>query len=164
MILLLIGLLMGLTALVLVIYPLLGLDRTTGVGQVPSAGGQERQPGAVGDMTERESAARQALLDVDFDYHLGNLDEEDYTQLRDRYEERALVALKARYERERELDALIEKQLVALKARDRQGTASARRPAGTTAVAEPRTVTPPAGGMTAAQRRRRRKGVLDAGR
>lgn len=115
-------------------------------------------------MTERESAARQALLDVDFDYHLGNLDEEDYTQLRDRYEERALVALKARYERERELDALIEKQLVALKARDRQGTASPRRPAGTTAAAEPRAVIPPAGGMTAAQRRRRRKGVLDAGR
>jgi len=161
MILLLIGLLMGLTALVLVIYPLLGLDRTAGTGRILPAVARVREPGAVGDMTERESAARQALLDVDFDYHLGNLDEEDYTQLRDRYEERALVALKARYERERELDTLIEKQLAALKARDRQGTASPRRPAAT-AVAEPRAVIPPAGG-TSAQRRRRRKGAADAG-
>jgi hypothetical protein len=161
MILLLIGLLMGLTALVLVTYPLLGLDRT-----VPSAGTvlpamvRVREPGSMG--AERESAARQALLDVDFDYRLGNLDEEDYSQLRDRYEERALVALKARYERERELDALIEKQLAALKARDRQVSSPQRRPAGgSTPTVEPRAVAP-AGGTTA-QRRRRRKGALDAG-
>lgn len=44
MILLLIGLLMGLTALVLVIYPLLGLDRTTGVGRVLPAGGKNVSP------------------------------------------------------------------------------------------------------------------------
>jgi hypothetical protein len=158
MILLLIGLLMGLTALVLVIYPLFGLDRTApGLGMALPPGA-EPEPGATGEMSERESAARQALLDVDFDYHLGNLDEEDYSQLRDRYEERALVALKSRYERERELDALIEKQVAALKARDRQSTTPMRRPAGVLA-AEPGTA--PAGDTTA-QRRRRRKGVSDA--
>jgi hypothetical protein len=160
MILLLIGLLVGLTALVLVIYPLLGLERTSNGGAVVPEVGRVLEPGTAGDMSERESAARQALLDVDFDYHLGNLDEEDYTQLRDRYEERALVALKVRYERERELDALIEKQLAALKARDRLGTTSPRRPAGAPS-AEPRGVAP-AGGTTA-QRRRRRKGAFDAG-
>jgi hypothetical protein len=158
MILLVIGLLMGLTALVLVTYPLLGLDRATAAG-MPPAGGRGRELGAVGDMTERESAARQALLDVDFDYRLGNLDEEDYTQLRDRYEERALVALKARYERERELDALIEEQVAALKARERQSTASPRRQGGS-AAAESRVVAPGAG---SAVRRRRRKGGLDVG-
>src|SRR5579871_840597 len=99
MILLLIAVLLGLIAAMLVLYPLLGLNRSGDTSVIS---------GVTGDMSERERAAKQALLDIDFDYRLGNLDEEDYAGLRDRYEERALVALKARYEREQELDALIE--------------------------------------------------------
>ncbi|HEX5572569.1 MAG TPA: hypothetical protein VFX31_14330, partial [Ktedonobacterales bacterium] len=56
---------------------------------------------------------------------LGNLETGDYQELRQRYEDRALAALKTRYQREQELDALIEQRLDAL----RQPEASAARPA-----------------------------------
>jgi hypothetical protein len=115
MILLLVAALMGLTALALVVYPLLGLDLPAGDARLAGAAD------GVSEITPQESAARQALLDVDFDWRLGNLDQEDYSQLRERYEERALVGLKARYEREQQLDAAIERQLAALRAGDKKG-------------------------------------------
>jgi hypothetical protein len=141
MILLLVAALMGLTAASLVVYPLLGLDRS---------GGDARLAGAsagVSEITPQESAARQALLDVDFDWRLGNLDQEDYSQLRERYEERALVGLKARYEREQQLDVAIERQLAALRTGDKKGKNQSRGGSSPGAA-------PDAG----ASRRRRRKG------
>jgi hypothetical protein len=89
-----------------VIYPLLGLDRESA---------DARNRGPFGEVAERERSARDALREVEFDRRLGNLDDEDYQALRARYEERALIALKARYQREQELDALIERQLDALR-------------------------------------------------
>ncbi|HEU4781861.1 MAG TPA: hypothetical protein VFS83_00835 [Ktedonobacterales bacterium] len=103
---LLIAVLLGLSGLIVVIYPLLGLDRE-------SADVGARGP--LGDVAEPERSARDALREVEFDRRLGNLDDEDYQALRARYEERALIALKARYQREQELDALIERQLDALR-------------------------------------------------
>jgi uncharacterized sporulation protein YeaH/YhbH (DUF444 family) len=141
MILLMVAALMGLTALALVVYPLLGLDRDGGeAGLAGAAGG-------VSEVTPQESAARQALLDVDFDWRLGNLDQDDYSQLRERYEERALVGLKARYEREQQLDAAIERQLAALRAGEKKVKNQGRSGSSSGAA-------PDAGGA----RRRRRKG------
>jgi hypothetical protein len=97
---LLIAVLLGLSGLIVVIYPLLGLDRE-------SADALSRGP--LGEVAERERSARDALREVEFDRRLGA-----------RYEERALVALKARYQREQELDALIERQLDALRQRERE--------------------------------------------
>lgn len=107
---LLIAVLLGLSAAIIVLYPLLGLDRQIAAESAGSA--------AISDDTERERSAKLALRDVDFDYRLGNLDEGDYVALRDRYERRALAALKTRYEREQALDALIDSQLDALRAKN----------------------------------------------
>ncbi|HZC04193.1 MAG TPA: hypothetical protein VE338_00990 [Ktedonobacterales bacterium] len=105
---LLIAALLALSAALIVLYPLLGLTREPALEQsTPTA------PAA--DAAERERVARQALREVEFDYTLGNLETGDYEELRDRYETRALAALKARYQREQELDALIERQLDALR-------------------------------------------------
>ena len=103
---LLIAVLLGLSGLIVVIYPLLGLDHESA---------EARAHGPSGEVAERERSARDALREVEFDRRLGNLDDEDYQALRARYEERALVALKARYQREQELDALIEQRLDALR-------------------------------------------------
>ena len=105
---LVIAALLGISALFIVIYPLLGLERA-------SAEGDER--GQLADLADRERAAKDALRDVEFDRQLGNLEEPDYEALRNRYERRALVALGARYRREQELDALIEQQLAELRAK-----------------------------------------------
>ena len=103
---LLIAVLLGLSGLFIVIYPLLGLDRESedALSTAPIA-----------DVAERERSARDSLREVEFDHRLGNLDEDDYQALRARYERRALAALKTRYQREQELDALIERQLEALR-------------------------------------------------
>lgn len=50
------------------------------------------------DTTEREDAARSALREIELDYHLGNIEEADYRNLRERYMHRAIAALKSRYE------------------------------------------------------------------
>ena len=104
---LVIGVLLGLSGLVVVLYPLLGLDRET----LEASSG-----GPIAEVAERERSARDALREVEFDHRLGNLDDADYQSLRSRYERRALAALKTRYQREQELDALIEQQLDALRA------------------------------------------------
>lgn len=106
---LLIAALLGLSAAIIVLYPLLGLDRHIAAESASAA--------ALSDDAERERSAKLALRDVDFDHRLGNLDEGDYVALRDRYERRALAALKARYDREQALDDLIDQQLDALRAK-----------------------------------------------
>ena len=103
---LLIAGLLALSAALIVLYPLLGL----GAEAAPQSA-----PAQVADAAERERLARQALREVEFDYTLGNLEAEDYTELRERYETRAIAALKTRYQREQELDALIEQRLDALR-------------------------------------------------
>ncbi len=103
---LLIAALLGLSAALIVLFPLLGLDR-----EAP----ETVAPARLTDAAEREQLARQALREVEFDYTLGNLETGDYEELRDRYESRALAALKTRYQREQELDALIEQRLDALR-------------------------------------------------
>ena len=101
-----IAILLGLSALLIVVYPLLGLDADAATSAADSD--------ALADVAERERSAKMALRDVDFDYRLGNLEENDYSALRSRYERRALAALRTRYEREQALDRLIDEQLAAL--------------------------------------------------
>lgn len=69
-------------------------------------------------LSEQEQSARTALQEVEFDYQLGNIEQPDYQVLRERYMQRALVALKSRYEHEQALDDEIEMQLRKLKERD----------------------------------------------
>lgn len=101
----LVAIILGLLALAFVLYPLYrpAFVRVAPVKQ-EGTGEQEVQG-------EREQAARAALQEVEFDFQLGNISESDYGTLRERYMRRALVALKARYDREQELDTLIEEQL-----------------------------------------------------
>src|SRR5215469_15730183 len=113
---LLVAALLGLSGILIVIYPLLGLEQ----GRDAALAGTP-----VSEAAERERVAKRALREVDFDYRLGNLDQADYLALRDRYEERALAALKTRYEREQALDALIDEQLAALQGRKRPAAARA---------------------------------------
>lgn len=110
---LLIAVLLGLSGLIVVIYPLLGLER---------AAPNTLADGPIAEVAERERSARDALREVEFDHRLGNLDDADYEALRARYERRALAALKTRYQREQELDALIERQLDALRAQQTPGS------------------------------------------
>ena len=66
-------------------------------------------------LSESEQAARSALYEIELDFQLGNISESDYRTLRERYLQRALVALKSRYDREQELDDEIEAQLQKMK-------------------------------------------------
>lgn len=152
---LIIAALLGLTAALIVAYPLLGLTR----GQ-PEASA----PGGLDEIAERERMARQTLREVELDYTLGNLESGDYDALRGRYERRALAALRTRYQREQELDALIERQLDALRtprrAPERQVEASAPVTASQAAKPKPAAVRP-ADASTAAPRATRRVSPRD---
>ncbi|HEY7419482.1 MAG TPA: hypothetical protein VH593_30150 [Ktedonobacteraceae bacterium] len=64
---------------------------------------------------EKEQTARTSLQEVEFDYQLGNISDGDYQELRERYMQRALRALRSRYEREQAIDQEIEEQLRRLK-------------------------------------------------
>ncbi|GAC1362860.1 MAG: hypothetical protein NVS2B12_17780 [Ktedonobacteraceae bacterium] len=64
---------------------------------------------------ESEQSARDAIQEVELDYQLGNITEPDYHSLRERYMQRAMIALKSRYEHEQEIDQEIEEQLRKLK-------------------------------------------------
>src|SRR5579885_965962 len=66
-----------------------------------------------GGQTEREQAARAALHEVELDYQLGTITAADYRTLRE---------LKARYDREQELDEMIEEQLRRLREQNEQNT------------------------------------------
>lgn len=128
---LLIAALLGLSAALIVLFPLLGLDREAT---------DTAAPARLTDAAERERLARQALREVEFEYTLGNLETGDYEELRDRYESRALAALKARYQREQELDAQIEQQLDALRQQaDTPAATSSAKPAARPAAAPERT-------------------------
>jgi hypothetical protein len=116
---LLIAIVLGLAATVVTLYPLLGLRRTSDIS-----------PAALSGLAERERLAKDALREVEFDFRLGNLETPDYEDLRDRYEQRALAALKARYQREQELDALIERQLDVLRGRQSPQTRRAEKGTG----------------------------------
>ncbi len=105
-----VALALGVLSLVFVFYPL--FRRASGedlVATLPADGKVEP--------TERERNARTALQEVELDYQLGNIAEEDYRTLRERYMRRALVALKSRYEHEQAIDEEIEEQLRQMKER-----------------------------------------------
>ncbi len=103
---LVIAVLLGLSALVVVVVPLFA----------PGHAAAEPDGVPASALADREHAARAALHDVEFDYQLGNLAEDDYQSLRERYTRRALAALKGRYDRERAVDEAIETQVRALRA------------------------------------------------
>ena len=60
------------------------------------------------------------MHEVELDYQLGNITEADYRLLRERYMRRALRELKSRYDREQELDEVIEEQLRRMKEENEQ--------------------------------------------
>src|SRR5690348_8490738 len=101
---------LGLCTLAFVLYPL--YHRTPSSEQASTAENGLASP------TEREQAARAALHEVELDYQLGNIADADYGTLRERYMRRALTALKSRYEREQELDEVIEAELRKMKEQD----------------------------------------------
>lgn len=98
-----VAILLGLVALAFVLYPL--YRRPAAQGAAPRAG----------HLSEREQNARLALREVEFDFQLGNLDEKEYRSLRTRYMNRALVEMKDRHLREKEIDDEIEEELRKLK-------------------------------------------------
>ncbi len=119
---------LGILALTFVLTPLFRFVSAKPVGENKSEA-KETVPVMATSITEREQAARSALQEVELDYQLGNISEEDYNTLRERYMRRALVALKLRVDneqdvveptqdRDKELDDLIEEQLRALKEQD----------------------------------------------
>lgn len=97
---------LGILALIFVLYPLYR-GRFVPVVEVDGP--------LVPSSSERELAARNALQEVELDHQLGNISDKDYQTLRERYMRSALVALKSRYDREQELDELIEDQLRKMK-------------------------------------------------
>ena len=107
--------LLGAFSLAFVLYPLYQkefppLHRGTTMRRLGHA--TFPQPGDITtQQADREESARAALQEVEFDFQLGNLGEDDYRSLRERYMRRALSALKSRQERERELDDAIEEQV-----------------------------------------------------
>lgn len=108
-----VGLFVGVVSLTYVLYP---LYRHAGSSLLATAADEAQS--AV--PTEREVAARLSLQEVELDYQLGNLSENDYGSLRERYLNRALLALKSRHEREKELDVAIEEQLRLLKEQEKE--------------------------------------------
>jgi hypothetical protein len=126
---LVIAILLGLSAAAIVVYPLV-------VAQTPTA--PNASPAALLDANEREQSAKQALREVDFDYRLGNLEASDYAALREKYERHALVALKARVERERAADKLIDQELARLRAQQaKRGNSRGRGARDNAATSQP---------------------------
>ncbi|GAC1401236.1 MAG: hypothetical protein NVS4B12_09830 [Ktedonobacteraceae bacterium] len=122
---------LGIVALTFVVAPLYQRSiEATDVATQPNSAVAPKTS-VVQAATEREQAAKSALQEIELDYQLGNISEEDYNTLRERYMRRALVALKSRhdkgldvavaettYDRDKELDDLIEEQLRKLKEQD----------------------------------------------
>lgn len=97
--------LLGLVALVFVLYPLYRRPVSQPLIQTAEVQGP----------SEREQNARRSLHEVEFDFQLGNLDEKEYRALRTRYMNRALIEMKNRHQREKEIDEEIEAELRKLK-------------------------------------------------
>lgn len=106
-----VALLIGALALAFVLYPL--YHRVP--AKMQSVASQRVETST---QTDREQAARIVLQEVELDYQLGNIAENDYRSLRERYMRRAIVALKSRYDRDEELDERIEEQLRKLRGED----------------------------------------------
>ena len=124
-----VAVLLGAFALAFVLYPLYQKEfpsihrDTCPSGRVPTTRRIEHAGSPLpGDMTaqqaDREESARTALQEVEFDFQLGNLGEDDYRSLREHYMRRALSALKSRHDRERALDDAIEEQVRKLREND----------------------------------------------
>ncbi len=117
------AILLGVLALAFVLYPLYQSTRAKvryiDTGTVPTP-----QPSGV-QQTDHEQAARAALQEVEFDFQLGNLAEDDYRTLRERYMRRALSALKSRHEREQKIDELIEEQVRNLRVQEEHDNGTA---------------------------------------
>ena len=110
-----IAIILGILALVFVLYPLYRRPGSEPAPSIPMLATDYEAEGAVQESVEQEQTARAAIQEVELDYQLGNIEEEDYRSLRDRYMHRALSALKSRYEREQNIDDEIEEQLQKLK-------------------------------------------------
>jgi len=124
---LLIAIVLGVSALAFVLYPFyrraparseLQQEATLFplAGEEELSDGHNREQAGQGVlMSESEQAARSALHEIELDYQLGNISENDYRTQRERYLQRALVALKSRYDSEQALDDVIEAQLQKMK-------------------------------------------------
>lgn len=109
---------LGLAALSYVLYPLYAdfAHNLNAVFPAQRGGPDARQAASSGPrLSEREQHARQALQEVELDFQLGNLDEDEYRSLRARYMNRAVLEMKQRQQHEQEIDAEIEEQLRMLK-------------------------------------------------
>lgn len=91
---LVIGLLLAVTGLAFVLWPLLG-----GKGTVPPPG-----PPSAPDQDPEEERVLEALDEIEFDHATGKLSDDDHRQLRERYEAQ-LRALRAAREEQDEVDA-----------------------------------------------------------
>ncbi|WP_069803582.1 hypothetical protein [Thermogemmatispora onikobensis] len=109
---------LGLLALALVLYPLVRPTSHQVDASLEGGGNLTAVPSPAVAPSEEETAARAALHEVELEYQLGNLTEADYRSLRERYLRRALLAIKERHTREKELDALIEERLRLLREED----------------------------------------------
>jgi hypothetical protein len=112
-----IAIILGILALAFVLYPLYRrpVGGATSSTLASPAETIYEVEGTDKEAVEREQMARTAIQEVELDYQLGNIEEEDYHSLRDRYMHRALTALKTRYEHEQNIDEEIEAQLEKLK-------------------------------------------------
>src|SRR5690348_9345979 len=104
----LVSIVLAVLALAFVLYPLVRRVPTNNKGDADGGGRDGLQPSAYPNRVtsaptssdgEREQGARDALREVELDFQLGNIAEQDYRRLRERYMQRALVALKSRYDR-----------------------------------------------------------------
>ena len=121
-----VAVLLGAFALAFVLYPLYQKEISS-INRGPTTRRVEHAasplPGdIIAQQADREESARAALQEVEFDFQLGNLGEDDYRSLRERYMRRALSALKSRHDRERALDDAIEEQVRKLREFDEDTT------------------------------------------
>jgi hypothetical protein len=123
---LLVALLLGVSALAFVLYPLYNNQsyvkaKSSREQDIPShngvlqAGDQTIDSSSIVNLSDREQTARIALQEIELDYQLGNLGEADYDSLKERYMRRAILAMRSRQGCEQELDELIEAELRRLK-------------------------------------------------
>ena len=103
MIVIIVAVMLGIAGLSFVLYPFY-LPMLVKSASVSST--SEQTPASDNTISEREQAARSALQEVELDYQLGNISDEDYNILRERYVRRALRALKSRYEQDKQLTAV----------------------------------------------------------
>ena len=105
---------LGLSALAFVLYPIYRRKHVE-ISYDAKGANSEEKASMPSSLAEKEQSARSSLQEVELDYQLGNIAEPEYQELRERYMQQALVALKSRYEREQEIDAEIEEQLRRMK-------------------------------------------------